>query len=234
MHLNLYDNYSTGCQIRNCSKYQQLKKRTSCMLFWLDSCNVQIPNVIIGVDVQVFLYLHLSKFRRHILTNCFFISAGTPDLWPYLLLLNAVPALISLVLLPFVAESPRYLHLVKKDRIGAEKALRFFLQKYDVSAEIEEMETESTETEEKPKEEEESYTMKMLFLNKDLRMPLMVAVMLQVVQQLSGINAVSHDLKPYIYTMRVDFRTHLEFRTILAFVSDWPPSDLLTYIYRKN
>ena len=67
-----------------------------------------------------------------------------------------------------------------------------------MSAEIEEMETESTETEEKPKEEEESYTMKMLFLNKDLRMPLMVAVMLQVVQQLSGINAVSHDFKPYI------------------------------------
>ena len=52
---------------------------------------------------------------------------------------------------------------------------------------MEEMETESREEESKS---EDTYTMKQLFMTKDLHMPLLVAVMLQVIQQLSGINAV--------------------------------------------
>jgi len=40
-------------------------------------------------------------------------------------------------------------------------------------------------------EEEEAYTMKMLLKTKALMWPLAVAVMLQIIQQLSGINAVS-------------------------------------------
>ena len=46
---------------------------------------------------------------------------GTPSGWPYLLLINAGPALVSLFLLPFCAESPRYLMIIKKDRIAAER-----------------------------------------------------------------------------------------------------------------
>ena len=46
---------------------------------------------------------------------------GTTSGWPYLLLINAGPALISLFLLAFVADSPRYLMIVKKDRAGAER-----------------------------------------------------------------------------------------------------------------
>ena len=57
-------------------------------------------------------------------------------------------------------------------------------------ADIEEMETEMQEVNEDDPKEEESYTMKKLFQTKALHIPLMVTCMLQVIQQLSGINAV--------------------------------------------
>ena len=53
----------------------------------------------------------------HLCTLCI----GTRDLWPYLILLQAVPALLSLVVLPFLPETPRYLLLVLRDREGAIK-----------------------------------------------------------------------------------------------------------------
>ncbi len=76
-------------------------------------------------------------------------------------------------------------------------ALRFLRMMPDVSADIEEMETECTAKEAEMGEEiqedikeEESYTMRMLLATKELRMPLLIAVMLQIIQQFSGINAV--------------------------------------------
>jgi len=47
------------------------------------------------------------------------LAAGTRDLWPYLILLQAIPALLSLVVLPFIPDTPRYLLLVRRDREGA-------------------------------------------------------------------------------------------------------------------
>ena len=47
--------------------------------------------------------------------------AGTSDRWPYLILLQAVPALLSLIVLPFLPDTPRYLLLVRGDREGAMK-----------------------------------------------------------------------------------------------------------------
>jgi hypothetical protein len=42
-------------------------------------------------------------------------------LWPYLLALTAVPALVSAVVLPFFPESPRYLLINKNDEQAARK-----------------------------------------------------------------------------------------------------------------
>ena len=71
-------------------------------------------------------------------------------------------------------------------------ALRFYRQTLDVVADIEEMETEMQDVNESNPNEEESYTMKKLFKTKALHIPLMVACMLQVIQQFSGINAVRY------------------------------------------
>ncbi len=50
----------------------------------------------------------------------YFLS-GTSSGWPFLLLLEAIPAITSLCILPFLPESPRYLLLINGDRDNAEK-----------------------------------------------------------------------------------------------------------------
>ena len=49
--------------------------------------------------------------------------AGTPFRWPFLILLEAIPAAVSLVCLPFLPETPRFLLLVKKDRDAARQCV---------------------------------------------------------------------------------------------------------------
>lgn len=64
---------------------------------------------------------------------------GKESTWPYLFGVIAVPAVVQLVTLPFLPESPRYLLFEKHDQAGAEKAFRTFLGKEDVSQELEEV-----------------------------------------------------------------------------------------------
>ena len=52
---------------------------------------------------------------------------GTATLWPFLLLLNAIPAAICMVLMFFLPDSPRYLLIIKGDFNGAEKGAYHFL-----------------------------------------------------------------------------------------------------------
>jgi hypothetical protein len=47
--------------------------------------------------------------------------AGTESGWPWLLAISAVPALISLALLPLCPESPRFLLINKRDDKAAEE-----------------------------------------------------------------------------------------------------------------
>lgn len=65
-------------------------------------------------------------------------------------------------------------------------ALFFYRQTKDVQDDMEEMETESPED-----KSEEKFTMCKLLSSKNLRIPLFITLALQVIQQLSGINAVS-------------------------------------------
>jgi len=56
--------------------------------------------------------------------NCVHVSAGTAELWPYLILLQAIPAIISLAVTPFMPDTPRYLMLVKHNEPAAQKCTR--------------------------------------------------------------------------------------------------------------
>uniref|UniRef100_A0A667X0A0 Solute carrier family 2, facilitated glucose transporter member 9-like n=1 Tax=Myripristis murdjan TaxID=586833 RepID=A0A667X0A0_9TELE len=74
---------------------------------------------------------------------------GLPDLlgqesrWNFLFAFIALPALLQLSVLPFLPESPRYLLMERRDEAAAEKALRRFLGREDVSRELEEVRAES-------------------------------------------------------------------------------------------
>jgi len=52
------------------------------------------------------------------------VYAGTVELWPYLILLQAIPALISLAITPFMPDTPRYLMLIKHNQAAAQKGKR--------------------------------------------------------------------------------------------------------------
>ena len=53
----------------------------------------------------------------------FIYLQGTEELWPYLLLLNIVPALASVCILPLLPESPRYLMLTCNKLLEAKKGI---------------------------------------------------------------------------------------------------------------
>jgi len=50
--------------------------------------------------------------------------AGTESLWPYLLLVNAGPAVMSLLFMPCLPDSPRYLAITRSQRHEAIKGRR--------------------------------------------------------------------------------------------------------------
>lgn len=109
---------------------------------------------------------------------------GTPLLWPYLFAFNAFPALVCLVLMPLCPESPRYLAVKLKQVENAETALKRLRGTSDVSEEMEEMSMEASKLPEAP------FKLKELLTSRVHRLPVLIACLMMVFQQWSGINAV--------------------------------------------
>ncbi|CAL8095554.1 unnamed protein product [Calicophoron daubneyi] len=105
--------------------------------------------------------------------------------WPWGIAVGEVPAVASLIILPFCPESPRFLLLSKKNEEAAKKAFERFNAKDDVNTFISEVKAEVAAAESQPK-----FQFGQLFTEKDLRMAVLIACLVQVLQQLSGINAV--------------------------------------------
>ncbi|XP_043288937.1 glucose transporter type 1 isoform X3 [Venturia canescens] len=110
---------------------------------------------------------------------------GTNDGWPVLLGLAICPAILQLVLLPICPESPRYLLITKQWEEEARKALRRLRASNQVEEDIEEMRAE-----ERAQLAESTISMTELICSPTLRAPLVIGVVMQLSQQLSGINAV--------------------------------------------
>ncbi|XP_064408953.1 solute carrier family 2, facilitated glucose transporter member 4 isoform X2 [Latimeria chalumnae] len=110
---------------------------------------------------------------------------GTEELWPLLLGLTVIPTILQAILLPFCPESPRYLYLVCNEENKAKKSLKRFTGKMDVTDDLNEMK------EEKRKMEMESkVSILQLFRTPQYRQPIIIAIVLHLSQQLSGINAI--------------------------------------------
>ncbi|KAG5835297.1 solute carrier family 2, facilitated glucose transporter member 1-like [Anguilla anguilla] len=110
---------------------------------------------------------------------------GSPTLWPLLLGFTFVPALVQCALLPFCPESPRFLLIIRNQESQAKSVLKKLRGVADVSADMQEMKEESRQM-----MREKKVTIPELFRSPLYRQPLLIAVMLQLSQQLSGINAV--------------------------------------------
>ncbi|XP_076864134.1 solute carrier family 2, facilitated glucose transporter member 3a [Brachyhypopomus gauderio] len=110
---------------------------------------------------------------------------GSDTLWPLLLALTVIPAVLQCLLLPFCPESPRYLLINLNEEEQACKALVRLRGCEDVSKDMEDMKEESVKM-----NMEKKVTIPELFRSSTYRQPLLIAIMLQLSQQLSGINAV--------------------------------------------
>jgi len=109
---------------------------------------------------------------------------GTETGWPLLLSLTIVPAIFQVLTLPFCPESPKYLLLDKDDEMAANKALTWLRSSIEVHDEMDEMKQEQESMKLVPK-----VTLKEMLVNTALRKPLIIAIMMMLAQQLSGINA---------------------------------------------
>ncbi|KAF0296742.1 Glucose transporter type 1 [Amphibalanus amphitrite] len=123
---------------------------------------------------------------------------GTDDGWPLLLGLAVCPSALQLVLLPMCPESPRYLLITKQREQDARKALRKLRHDSAIEADVEEMKAE-----ERAQQAESSFTMLQLITSPTLRTPLIIAIVMQLSQQLSGINAV------FYYSFDIFLDAHL-------------------------
>ncbi|KAF6731831.1 Solute carrier family 2, facilitated glucose transporter member 1 [Oryzias melastigma] len=113
------------------------------------------------------------------------VIMGNDELWPLLLGFIFIPAIIQCVLLPLCPESPRYLLINKNEENKAKSVLKKLRGTHDVSSDMQEMKEESRQM-----MREKKVTILELFRSPLYRQPLLIAVMLQLSQQLSGINAV--------------------------------------------
>ncbi|KAJ8321106.1 hypothetical protein KUTeg_002693 [Tegillarca granosa] len=111
--------------------------------------------------------------------------AGRDGVWPWVYVFNAFPAFICLVCMPFCPESPRWLLIKKGEEQEARDALRKFRGYLDVEDEIDEMKIEARKS-----QSIQQFSLKQLLTTPELKIPLFIAIMMQVSQQWSGINAV--------------------------------------------
>ncbi|KAF4022826.1 hypothetical protein G4228_014854 [Cervus hanglu yarkandensis] len=113
------------------------------------------------------------------------VILGTEDLWPLLLGFTILPAIIQCAALPFCPESPRFLLINRKEEEKAKDILQKLWGTEDVAQDIQEMKDESMRM-----SQEKHVTVLELFRAPNYRQPIIISIMLQLSQQLSGINAV--------------------------------------------
>ncbi|KAI1882769.1 hypothetical protein AGOR_G00238340 [Albula goreensis] len=110
---------------------------------------------------------------------------GNDDMWPLLLGLSGAPAVLQSLLLPLCPESPRYLYIKLGKEEEARKCLKRFKGEYDTSKDIAEMRKEKEEA-----MKEEQVSILTLVRSPVYRQQLIVALMMHLSQQFSGINAI--------------------------------------------
>ncbi|GMS83502.1 hypothetical protein PENTCL1PPCAC_5677, partial [Pristionchus entomophagus] len=107
---------------------------------------------------------------------------GSEYRWPYIFAFTVVPSAIQLLTLPACVESPKYSLIVKGKGDQAERDLKKLRGTDEVEAEINEMKEEAYVA-----EHQDKVSIADLF-GPALRKPLIIAVMMMLSQQLSGIN----------------------------------------------
>ncbi|XP_059511101.1 solute carrier family 2, facilitated glucose transporter member 11-like isoform X2 [Stegostoma tigrinum] len=146
----------------------------SLMLFWSFLVSVYPVGGLVGAQFAAALTL---KYGRQIL--------GNENTWHLLLAFSGLPALIQLVTLPWLPESPRYLLMEKGDTALCIDALRRLWGPGDFTEEVEDMLAERAQMQGTSKK-----NIVQLFRDKTIRCQLLTAMAVSTGMQLSGINII--------------------------------------------
>uniref|UniRef100_A0A8C2PSD8 Solute carrier family 2, facilitated glucose transporter member 4 n=1 Tax=Cyprinus carpio TaxID=7962 RepID=A0A8C2PSD8_CYPCA len=110
---------------------------------------------------------------------------GSEQLWPVLLGVTILPTVLQMTLLPFCPESPRFLYIVRSQEHHAKSALRRLTGRLEVSEDFAEMKEEKRKM-----DMERKVSIAELFRSPLYQQPIIISILLQLSQQLSGINAI--------------------------------------------
>ncbi|MEQ2296213.1 Solute carrier 2, facilitated glucose transporter member 5 [Ameca splendens] len=135
----------------------------------------------IGIVPQLFITIGILAAQVMGIRNILGNSTG----WTIMLGLTGIPAVIELVLLPFFPESPRYMLIQKRDEKNSRKALQRLRGWDDVDAEMEEMCLED-----QSEQAEGRLSVFSLLSQRSLRWQLVSIIIMNMGQQLSGVNAI--------------------------------------------
>ena len=120
---------------------------------------------------------------------------GTDDGWPYLLGIAVFPSILQLILLPICPESPRYLLISKGQEQAAREALKRLRNTPHIEASrqgssagkrshvVLQDDIDEMRAEELAQQAESQITMLELVRSPSLRMPLTIAIVMQLSQQ---------------------------------------------------
>ncbi|KTG32058.1 hypothetical protein cypCar_00023569 [Cyprinus carpio] len=110
---------------------------------------------------------------------------GSEQLWPVLLGVTVLPTVLQMTLLPFCPESPRFLYIIRCQEHHAKSALRRLTGRLEVSEDLAEMKEEKRKM-----DMERKASIAELFRSPMYQQPIIISILLQLSQQLSGINAI--------------------------------------------
>ncbi|XP_059186304.1 solute carrier family 2, facilitated glucose transporter member 11-like [Centropristis striata] len=109
---------------------------------------------------------------------------GTEAMWPYLLAVSGVPAILQFVGLLFFPEAPRYLYIDKGDTEGCKKALQWLWQEENLKMELDDMQKERESA-----QGEKAKTVKDVLCSRCVRWQLLTLIIPCAGIQFCGINA---------------------------------------------
>uniref|UniRef100_A0A8C5H047 Solute carrier family 2, facilitated glucose transporter member 4 n=1 Tax=Gouania willdenowi TaxID=441366 RepID=A0A8C5H047_GOUWI len=110
---------------------------------------------------------------------------GSDELWPVLMGFTIMPTVLQMSLLPFCPESPRFLYIIRCQEHHAKSGLRRLTGRQDVGDMLAEMKEEKRRM-----DMERKVSIPELFRSSLYRQPIIISILLQLSQQLSGINAI--------------------------------------------
>ncbi|XP_068191383.1 solute carrier family 2 member 11, like [Antennarius striatus] len=148
---------------------------------YLLECTPKRLRGMVGVTVATFT--SFGKFCGQLLGIRELL--GTLERWPWLLGFNGFTALVQLLTLPFLPESPKFLLLERGDRQACEKALNKLWGSKDHSAAVEEMLEEKASL-----QNIQNRSVMELIRDQTVRWQLLTIIVTFVTLQLCGINAV--------------------------------------------